>query len=134
MNKSNLDGPMVLLNRFWMTFGSPFWLNSSTFFKKRKTLILMTLTWFRHVFLSHNLSFFGSFFIDFSCIYRNPPKRAFLEGSGADLASTGRFWCHFRFSEFPKRRLLAHHFRLICRKKLPGGRAGTVLDAIGDQQ
>jgi hypothetical protein len=110
MNKSNLDGPMVDFGRFWMTFGSHFGIDFSTFFKNRKTLILMTLTWFWHVFLSQNLSFFGLFFIDFSCIYRNPPKRAFLEGPSADLASTGRFWCHFRFSGFPKRHILGTIF------------------------
>jgi hypothetical protein len=38
--------------------------------------------------------------------FQNLSWRPFLEGPGADLASTGRFWYHFRFSGFPKRRHL----------------------------
>jgi hypothetical protein len=42
--------------------------------------------------------------------FQNRSRRAFLEGPGGDLASIGRFWCHFRFSEFPKRRLIGAMF------------------------
>ena len=47
---------------------------------------------------------------------QNRSRRAFLEGLVADLASAGRFWCHFRFSGFPKRRPLDHNFRPKGRK------------------
>ena len=50
----------------------------------------------------------------FTMFVQNPSQRAFLEGLGADLASTGRFWCHFRFSGFPKRHPPPPHFREKC--------------------
>ena len=42
--------------------------------------------------------------------FRNCSQGPVLERPGADVASTGRFGCHFRFSEFPKRRPLDHLF------------------------
>ena len=54
---------------------------------------------------------FRSKFHWFFMFFQNRSRRPFLEGPGADLASTGRFWCHFRFSGFPKRRLLDTCFR-----------------------
>jgi hypothetical protein len=55
-------------------------------------------------------------FIEFGPIhiFQNRSQRPFLGGPCADLASTGRFWCHFRFfQKLAKARLepTASHFQ-----------------------
>ena len=104
-----------------MTFGSHFGIDFSTFFKNRKTLILMTLTWFWHVFRSQNLSFSSSFFMDFSCIYRNPPKRAFCRGNWSVLVP-------FSIFGISKKAHFAHHSRLKTDLLFPRRRTGSVFD------
>ena len=49
---------------------------------------------------------------------KTSPQGAFLNGTCADVASTGRFWYHFRFSGFPKRHPLDNLSR-------PTGREGS---------
>ena len=60
--------------------------------------------------------------------FQNPPKKTFLEGQSAHVEATGRFWCHFRFSGFPKRHILGDHSRLKNDFSLPGGAGRSVLD------
>ena len=47
-------------------------------------------------------SFLDPFFIDFSCFFRNPSRRPFLEVPSAGFHSKVRFWSDFRFSKGPK--------------------------------
>ena len=86
----------------FMTFGVPFWLRFSIFSKNRKTMKSMTLTTFWKVFHLAKPLIFRWNFHNFSCFFRNPSRRAFLEVQSAGLSSKGRFWCHFRFSGNPK--------------------------------
>ena len=59
--------------------------------------------------------------------FQNPSRRAFLEGPGADLASKGRFWSHFRFSAEPKIDPWGDMFAQNVDFELPGARAETLL-------
>ena len=72
---------------------------------------------------------FRSDFHRFFMFFQNRSREPFLEGPGADLSSTGRFWCHFRFSGFPKRHLWGAIFAQNVDLELPGGRPETVLGA-----
>ena len=103
---------------FWsifMTFGVPFWLHFSTFSKNRKTMKSMTLTTFWKVFHLAKPLIFRWIFHYFSCFFRNPSRRAFLEVPSAGLSSKGRFWCHFGFSVGLEIDPWAPLFRLKCR-------------------
>ena len=52
--------------------------------------------------------------------FQNHSRGPFLEDPSADLASTGRFWCHLRFSGFPKKRPLDRLFRRKSSKSRVG--------------
>ena len=92
LNQSTLVGSRAHFGPIFIDFGSPFWLHFSFFFPKTRKLIFsnkyQAKLVFWHVFLSQNLSLFGPFFIDFSCFFQDKTRRPFLEGPGADLAST----------------------------------------------
>jgi hypothetical protein len=53
--------------------------------------------------------------------FQKRSREAFLEGPSADLASTGRFRCHFRFSGFPKNDPWDPIFNHKIDFSLPGG-------------
>ena len=46
----------------------------------------------------------------FFMFFQNRSRGPFLEGPRPDLYWKVGFWCHFRFSGFPKRRLFEHLF------------------------
>ena len=66
---------------------------------------------------SKTFSFLYSFFM----FFQHRPWEALLDGPCADLASTGRFWCHFRFSGFPKSKFWGATSRNKIVFELPSG-------------
>ena len=107
----------------------PFFHRFSDFFQNLQkhfwSLQLHTFNGFSPSKTSHFPTQFSLIFL----FFQNRSWGLFLAGPGADLSSTGRFWCHFRFSGFPKRHLLGAIFAQKVDLELPGGRAETVLGA-----
>ena len=73
-------------------------------------------------------SFLDPFFIDFSCFFRNPSRRPFLEVPSAGFHSKVRFWTDFRFSKGPKIDPRSDIFR---RKKIKASQRGTSDNSTG---
>ena len=62
----------------------------------------MTLTTFWKDFASQNLSFVDHFFMDFSCFFRNPSRRALLAPKTPIYARKVDFWTPVGFPGVPK--------------------------------
>jgi hypothetical protein len=127
MNKSTLGDPMFHFGCFRTTCGGHFGIDFPAFSKTCKSTSgahSFTLS----MILVHEKPFIlGSKFQRFFMFFQNRSRRPFLEGPGADLASTGRFWCHFRFPGFPKRHQLDTLFLSKIDFRLPGGMPETII-------
>ena len=101
-----LEGPstdIASTGRFWQRFQSWGFPKSQLF----ENCVVRPMI-FKVSALQKSLIFGISIFFMF---FRNRFQRVFLEGPGADLTSTGRFWCRFRSWGFPQSQLFENLLR-----------------------
>ena len=102
MNKSTLVSPGLILLHFCSISG-PIWASFFRCFpKQRKFTKTYKNQCIFNDFASQTPSFFGLFFVDFSCFVRNPSWRAFLAPKTATYTPKVNFWNHLGFPGIPK--------------------------------
>ena len=101
MNKSTLGVPMGCFCFIFCPFRDPFGHRFFDVFQNKFTKTYKNQCIFND-FASQTPSFFGLFFVDFSCSVRNPFWKAFLAPKTPTYTPKVDFWNHLGFPRLPK--------------------------------